>query len=104
MSFILVRVSWIDTHCDIARRKLARNVRTVEMKIGIVRISIFVLVSMLTFETMPQEIFAEELKIKYACALAQLASAEETIEVPSVGDRPARRLARLKSCVLNTFR
>jgi cell division protein FtsA len=38
--------------------------------------------------------FAEELKIKYACALAQLASAEETIEVPSVGDRPSRRLAR----------
>lgn len=38
--------------------------------------------------------FAEELKIKYACALAQLASADETIEVPSVGDRPPRRLAR----------
>lgn len=38
--------------------------------------------------------FAEELKIKYACALAQLASAEETIEVPSVGDRAPRRLAR----------
>lgn len=37
---------------------------------------------------------AEEIKIKYACALTQLASAEETIEVPSVGDRPARRLAR----------
>ena len=38
--------------------------------------------------------FAEELKIKYACALAQLASASETIEVPSVGERPPRRLAR----------
>ena len=38
--------------------------------------------------------FAEELKIKYACALTQLAMADETIEVPSVGDRPARRLAR----------
>ncbi|MCK9529609.1 MAG: cell division protein FtsA [Gammaproteobacteria bacterium] len=38
--------------------------------------------------------FAEEIKVKYACALTQLASAEETIEVPSVGDRPARRLAR----------
>lgn len=38
--------------------------------------------------------FAEELKIKYACALAQLASADETIEVPSVGDRPPRQLAR----------
>ena len=37
---------------------------------------------------------AEDIKIKYACALAQLASAEETIEVPSVGDRPSRRLAR----------
>jgi cell division protein FtsA len=37
---------------------------------------------------------AEEIKIKYACALAQLASSDETIEVPSVGDRAARRLAR----------
>jgi cell division protein FtsA len=37
---------------------------------------------------------AEEIKIKYACALPQLASPDETIEVPSVGDRPARRLAR----------
>ena len=37
---------------------------------------------------------AEEIKIKYACALAQLAAADETIEVPSVGDRPSRRLAR----------
>ncbi len=37
---------------------------------------------------------AEEIKMKYACALAQLASPDETIEVPSVGDRPARRLAR----------
>ena len=38
--------------------------------------------------------FAEQIKVKYACALAQLASGEETIEVPSVGDRPPRRLAR----------
>jgi cell division protein FtsA len=38
--------------------------------------------------------FAEEIKIKYACALTQLASADENIEVPSVGDRPPRRLAR----------
>ncbi len=38
--------------------------------------------------------YAEEIKIKYACALSQLAAADETIEVPSVGDRPARRLAR----------
>jgi len=38
--------------------------------------------------------FAEEIKIKYACALTQMASADENIEVPSVGDRPSRRLAR----------
>ncbi len=37
---------------------------------------------------------AEDIKIQYACALTQLASPDETIEVPSVGDRPARRLAR----------
>lgn len=37
---------------------------------------------------------AEEIKIKYACALTQLASPEETIEVPSVGERAPRRLAR----------
>lgn len=37
---------------------------------------------------------AEEIKMKYACALTQLASADETIQVPSVGDRPPRRLAR----------
>lgn len=37
---------------------------------------------------------AEDIKIKYACALTQLANADETIEVPGVGDRPARRLAR----------
>ncbi|RLA10983.1 MAG: cell division protein FtsA, partial [Gammaproteobacteria bacterium] len=38
--------------------------------------------------------FAEQIKIKYACALAQLATTDETIEVPSVGERPPRRLAR----------
>ena len=37
---------------------------------------------------------AEDIKVRYACALTQLANPEETIEVPSVGDRPARRLAR----------
>ena len=37
---------------------------------------------------------AEEIKIKYACALTQLASSEESIEVPGVGDRGSRRLAR----------
>ncbi len=38
--------------------------------------------------------YAEDIKIKYACALSQLANSDETIEVPSVGDRPPRRLAR----------
>ena len=37
---------------------------------------------------------AEELKIKYACALAKLTAPEETIKVPSVGDRPPRDLSR----------
>ncbi|OGT34253.1 MAG: cell division protein FtsA [Gammaproteobacteria bacterium RBG_16_51_14] len=37
---------------------------------------------------------AEDIKVQYACALTQLANPEETIEVPSVGDRPPRRLAR----------
>nr|WP_164549123.1 cell division protein FtsA [Amphritea opalescens] len=37
---------------------------------------------------------AEDIKIKYACALAQLARAEDTIKVPSVGDRPSRDLSR----------
>ncbi len=38
--------------------------------------------------------YAEEIKIKYACALRQLANPEETIEVPSVGDRSPRKLSR----------
>lgn len=38
--------------------------------------------------------YAEDIKIKYACALAKLANAEEMIEVPSVGARPPRLLAR----------
>ena len=37
---------------------------------------------------------AEEIKIKYACALASLAGENETIKVPSVGDRSARDLSR----------
>lgn len=37
---------------------------------------------------------AEEIKVKYACALASLATAEESIQVPGVGDREPRRLAR----------
>jgi cell division protein FtsA len=39
--------------------------------------------------------YAEEIKIKYACALKQLANPDETIEVPSVGDRPPRKLSRM---------
>jgi len=38
--------------------------------------------------------YAEEIKIKYACALAKLANSDEIIEVPSVGSRPPRQLAR----------
>ena len=37
---------------------------------------------------------AEEIKIKYACALTQLAKADEVIKVPGVGDKPARELSR----------
>lgn len=37
---------------------------------------------------------AEQIKVRYACALAQLATAEESIQVPSVGDRPPRRMPR----------
>ncbi len=37
---------------------------------------------------------AEDIKIKYACALRQLVGADENIEVSGVGDRPSRRLAR----------
>jgi len=37
---------------------------------------------------------AEDIKIRYACALEQLARHDETIQVPSVGDRTSRRLAR----------
>lgn len=37
---------------------------------------------------------AEEIKIKYACALAKMAGVDETIKVPSVGERPPRDLSR----------
>lgn len=37
---------------------------------------------------------AEEIKIRYACALAKLTGVDETIKVPSVGDRPSRDLSR----------
>lgn len=39
--------------------------------------------------------FAEEIKIKYACALSQLAKLDETIDVPSIGDRPSRQISKL---------
>ena len=38
--------------------------------------------------------FAEEIKLKYACALTQLAGADEKINVPGVGDRASRSLSR----------
>ncbi|WP_045225333.1 cell division protein FtsA [Methyloterricola oryzae] len=38
---------------------------------------------------------AEEIKIKHACALTQLAKLEETIEVPSIGERPTRQISKL---------
>jgi cell division protein FtsA len=37
---------------------------------------------------------AEEIKIKYACALTQLAGVDELIKVPSVGERAPRNLSR----------
>lgn len=37
---------------------------------------------------------AEAIKVRYACCLTQLANADETIEVPSVGERAPRRLSR----------
>ncbi len=37
---------------------------------------------------------AEQIKLKYACAMAKLSSADESLEVPSIGERPARRLSR----------
>lgn len=37
---------------------------------------------------------AEDIKIRYACALTQLADTQEIIKVPSVGERPPRTLSR----------
>lgn len=37
---------------------------------------------------------AEKIKTRYACALRDLAGTDDVIEVPSVGDRPNRRLSR----------
>ena len=36
----------------------------------------------------------EDIKIRYACALTQLARADEVIKVPGVGDKPDRELSR----------
>ena len=38
--------------------------------------------------------YAEDIKMKYACALTQLAGADETIKVPGVGDKPMKELSR----------
>ena len=38
--------------------------------------------------------YAEEIKVKHACALTQLAKPEEIINVPSVGERASRELSR----------
>jgi cell division protein FtsA len=38
--------------------------------------------------------YAEDLKIRYACALAQLAGADQSIKVPGVGERAPRELSR----------
>jgi cell division protein FtsA len=37
---------------------------------------------------------AEEIKLRHGCALRQLADAEDTIQVSTVGNRPARKLSR----------
>lgn len=39
--------------------------------------------------------FAEEIKIKHGCALTQLAKLEDTLDVPSIGERPSRKISRL---------
>lgn len=44
------------------------------------------------FGTPPTD--AEEVKVQYGCAMASLVSREDTIDVPSVGGRPARCLQR----------
>ncbi|MBZ0067980.1 MAG: cell division protein FtsA [Thiobacillus sp.] len=42
--------------------------------------------------TPPKE--AEDIKVRYGCALRQLADARDMIEVPGIGDRPPRTLSR----------
>jgi len=44
------------------------------------------------FGTPPTD--AEEVKVQYGCAMGSLVSREDTIDVPSVGGRPARSLQR----------
>src|SRR5438477_4344794 len=38
--------------------------------------------------------YAEDIKVRYACALSQLADANDIIEVPGVGERGPRKLSR----------
>ena len=45
--------------------------------------------------------YAEDIKIRHGCALRQLASEDDLIEVPGVGERPVRSLSRqMLACVL----
>jgi len=37
---------------------------------------------------------AEDIKIKYACAVVQMANDKEMIEIPSVGNRPGRKISK----------
>ncbi|MBT3196461.1 MAG: cell division protein FtsA [Gammaproteobacteria bacterium] len=37
---------------------------------------------------------AEQIKVKYACAISEMVDPQEEVAVPSIGDRPERRLAR----------
>ncbi|PCH85243.1 MAG: cell division protein FtsA [Piscirickettsiaceae bacterium] len=37
---------------------------------------------------------ADDIKLKYACALTQLVQEDEVIDVPSIGDRPTRKISR----------
>jgi len=37
---------------------------------------------------------ADEIKLKYACALTQLVQEDEVLDVPSIGDRPTRKISR----------
>jgi len=41
---------------------------------------------------------AEDIKVQYACALKELVSMEDSIDVPSVGGRPARSMSRHTLC------